>query len=158
MAVELHNVTVREPRASVTVEEVDAGTLDDWSRVLAIAFGCPPEFVGVPAAYERSVGLPGVSRVTPLPSPGTTTNQLRRQPYSVDSAGSGLAGIYNVGTLPEAHEQGFGRYATLVAMHAARATGATVAVLQASELGIPVYDRLGFATVGHIEAYLPPAG
>jgi len=143
------------PSVGVTVEEVTAGTLADWSRVVAVSFGCPEEFVELPASYDRDVGLPGETPLRRLlvradDEPVASSALL---PGPIDS---GLAGIFCVGTLPHARGKGFGALATQAAMTAARGVGARVAVLQASEMGRPLYERLGFDTVGHISVHLPP--
>ncbi len=66
--------------------------------------------------------------------------------------GGGVAGIYNVGT-PEAFRgRGIGSALTVAALVDARASGATTAALQSSELGLGVYRRLGFVEVGTIRA------
>jgi GNAT superfamily N-acetyltransferase len=57
-----------------------------------------------------------------------------------------VVGIYNVQVREEARGRGLGRAMTLAAIEAGRARGATVASLQSSELGLPVYRRLGFET------------
>ena len=57
-------------------------------------------------------------------------------------------GIYNVATIPEARGRGIGRAVTLAALIDGRARGATMAVLEASPMGRPVYERLGFRDVG----------
>ena len=55
-----------------------------------------------------------------------------------------LAGIYHVVTVPEARGRGIGANTTNAALDLARERGATVAVLQSSEMGAPVYRTLGF--------------
>ena len=54
------------------------------------------------------------------------------------------AGVFLVGTIPEARGRGLARRLLLHALHAARGAGATVSTLQSSRLGYPVYRRLGY--------------
>jgi GNAT superfamily N-acetyltransferase len=54
------------------------------------------------------------------------------------------AGIFMVGTIPEARGRGLARRLLLHALHDARGAGATVSTLQSSRLGYPVYRRLGY--------------
>jgi ribosomal protein S18 acetylase RimI-like enzyme len=68
----------------------------------------------------------------------------------------GLAGIYNVAVLPEARRLGIARALTVRALQTARAERLTLAVLQASEMGVPVYRQLGFEVYCHLEAYISP--
>ena len=58
------------------------------------------------------------------------------------------AAIGWVATLPDARRRGLGALVTARATEWAFAQGASIAVLQASPLGRPVYERIGFATVG----------
>jgi ribosomal protein S18 acetylase RimI-like enzyme len=59
----------------------------------------------------------------------------------------GVVGIYAVATLPDARRQGAGGAVTARIMDDARRAGARLAVLQSSEMGFPLYERLGFRTV-----------
>jgi len=72
----------------------------------------------------------------------------------------GIAGVYNVATLPAFRRCGFGGAMTHAAMRHARGLGYRVAVLGTSELGRGVYERLGFRDVCRSSDYLweAPAG
>jgi GNAT superfamily N-acetyltransferase len=67
--------------------------------------------------------------------------------------GAGVAGIYNVSTVPEARSRGIGRAVTAAALAEGVARGLRTAVLGASELGYPVYRRLGFRDVSRLRSY-----
>jgi ribosomal protein S18 acetylase RimI-like enzyme len=54
------------------------------------------------------------------------------------------AGIYYVGTIPEARGRGLGGLCTRAATNAGFDLGATVAVLQASQTGQSFYERIGY--------------
>lgn len=58
--------------------------------------------------------------------------------------GAGVAGLYYVSTLPEARGRGIGRAMVVTPLAAARRTGYRVGVLQATVMGRPLYQRLGF--------------
>jgi GNAT superfamily N-acetyltransferase len=66
-------------------------------------------------------------------------------------------GIYAVGTVERARRRGYGRAVTWAAIDAGRsAWDGTVAILQSSEAGVPVYRSLGFEFVGHYIEYARP--
>jgi GNAT superfamily N-acetyltransferase len=68
--------------------------------------------------------------------------------------GGGVAGIYAVATIPEARRQGIGFQVTSYALHQASSMGYTVGILQASEMGLPVYRSLGFREYCRITSYV----
>jgi GNAT superfamily N-acetyltransferase len=61
--------------------------------------------------------------------------------------GGGAVGIYGVGTIPEQRGRGYGSAVTIAGIEWGRRNGADLAVLEATEAGLPVYRRLGFETV-----------
>lgn len=66
---------------------------------------------------------------------------------------SGVAGLYGIVTLQAHRRKRFGTAATLAALDLARAAGAARAVLQASSDGAPVYEKIGFTTLGTYTEY-----
>lgn len=72
-------------------------------------------------------------------------------------ATNAVAGVYWVATLEEARGRGLGAALTWAAVAGGRALGCTVASLQASKLGFPVYARMGFEHVLDYEFLHPPA-
>jgi GNAT superfamily N-acetyltransferase len=67
------------------------------------------------------------------------------------------AGIYCVAVLPEARRQGIGAAITTHALRAARDCGYCVGTLQASKMGLPVYERLGFKAHGRFTVHTAKA-
>jgi GNAT superfamily N-acetyltransferase len=67
--------------------------------------------------------------------------------------GAGVAGIYNVCTVPEARGRGIGAAVTAVALDAAVDAGHDLAVLGASDMGYSVYRRLGFREVSRLRSF-----
>lgn len=65
-----------------------------------------------------------------------------------------VAGIYNVATLPEHRGNGFGEAITRHAVAEGFARGALIASLQASEMGRPVYERMGFKLVAEYRTFV----
>lgn len=63
-------------------------------------------------------------------------------------------GIYNITTLDSARRQGIGRAVTAELMRLGRERGCTDAVLMASQLGRPTYERLGFVEVCQTPQYV----
>ncbi len=68
-----------------------------------------------------------------------------------------VAGIYWVATREPFRGRGLGAALTWAAIRGGRELGCTLASLQASDLGRPVYERMGFAHVGTYRRYGPRA-
>jgi GNAT superfamily N-acetyltransferase len=70
--------------------------------------------------------------------------------------GGSVADINGVVTLPEERRRGYGTALTWAAVAEARARGCTAAELTATEMGYPVYVKMGFVPVCTYRTYLPP--
>jgi GNAT superfamily N-acetyltransferase len=66
----------------------------------------------------------------------------------------GVAGIYNVCVVPSARGRGIGREVTLAALRTARDLGYNLSTLGSSDLGLPVYLRIGYEEVCRIRVYV----
>lgn len=65
----------------------------------------------------------------------------------------GVPGIYCVAVLPEYRGIGIGAAVTAEPLFRARQEGYRMATLQASEMGYPIYKRLGFRDVCHLRVF-----
>jgi ribosomal protein S18 acetylase RimI-like enzyme len=77
--------------------------------------------------------------------------------YSLSIRSAGTSGVYNVGTLPDARRRGVGTALTWAAVAAGRRSGIDYAVLQSSEMAIPMYEATGFRTVVSYAVFGEPA-
>jgi ribosomal protein S18 acetylase RimI-like enzyme len=147
MAAELTklNEDVTAP-SGLTVERVgSAEGLRLWSQTCAAGFGMPDfvaeamhDFMGY-AEEETTLAYLGWLDGKPVAT-------------SLLVLAAGVAGIYNVATIPEARRQGIGTLVTLLPLREARTRGYRMGVLQASEMGVGVYRSLGFqeyCKIGH---------
>lgn len=141
--------------SALSVEAVeDTATLAHWSRVLCDSFGAPRPFGESFAELAVTIGLGPRSPFRHFLA------RVAGEPAATCSLflGAGVAGIYDVSTLPECRKRGLGRLITLAAMHEARARGYRMAILHSSALGAGIYRALGFQDVCAIgqHVWVPP--
>jgi hypothetical protein len=65
-------------------------------------------------------------------------------------------GVYTISTLPEARGHGYATAMTKQIAADGAAQGCVVATLQASDMGFPIYQRLGYRTVVEYMGYVDP--
>jgi ribosomal protein S18 acetylase RimI-like enzyme len=58
-----------------------------------------------------------------------------------------VAGVYTIGVVEEFRRRGIGEAMTWEVLRTGRDAGCRVGVLQSSEMGYPLYERMGFGTV-----------
>jgi ribosomal protein S18 acetylase RimI-like enzyme len=68
----------------------------------------------------------------------------------------GVAGVHYVGTLASHRRRGFGEAMTRHAVDEGAQAGCRSATLQASEMGQPIYERMGFRVVTQYKTFVRP--
>ena len=121
-----------------------------FAKVLAVGFEMP-DFVS--QTVTRILADVGMGPKSPACS---FLGWLSGKPAATSTLAlvGGIAGIYNVATLPEARGQGIGTAMTLAPLRHARDMGYRIAILHSSEIGFSVYHRLGFREYCRIGQYI----
>jgi GNAT superfamily N-acetyltransferase len=127
----------------------DAAGLADHVIAAAAGFGMPAEW------------LEGLMGEAILDDPGASVYVGYTDGVPV-TTGLGVVtgrtiGVYNISTVPEARQRGYGAAMTMRVVDDGVAAGCDVAILQASEMGKPIYERLGFRTVVDYVGWADPA-
>jgi GNAT superfamily N-acetyltransferase len=139
------------PPAGLRLERATPATLDGWYAALAAS-------AGVPSTHPFLRDM--------LPESGIDDADIRLlagflddRPVATSVAirSENVVGVYAVGTAESARRRGIGTAMTWAAVEEGRAWGAKAAVLQASEMGEPVYRAMGFQTVAGYVSYDEPA-
>ena len=121
------------------VREMSA--LEAFRDVGARGFEMPREFVAALAA-ESMMDDPTVAMVLGWVDGVAVSTAL------VGVTGT-TAGIYNVATPPEHRRHGYGEALTWAAVEEGRRLGCDHSVLQASPMGMPIYERMGYRRLGN---------
>ena len=125
--------------SQVVVRRADPGTWDDHIETIAAGFALPVELANrlfgpwlcdtnEYAAFNAYVDGEVVSTAALIVS-------------------GDVAGIYNVSTPQRFRCRGFGEATTRAAASEGKRRGCRIATLQASAMGYPIYERMGFTTV-----------
>ena len=145
MAVDLNAVDERRqgPAGLDIVTVADTGRLRDWVDVAGAGYGEPDDVRQ--ARYDVHLAL-GLGDDLPLQR---YIAYLHGRPVAMSELflGAGVAGVYDVATAKDARGQGVGAAVTLAPLRRARELGYRIGVLQASEMGVSMYSRLGFREV-----------
>ena len=127
------------PDDLVVRQAVDAAGLEDHVAVVAAGFGMPIDMARRLVPVEE-LTIPGFA-----PFVGYVGD--RPVATSLGYTANGTVGVYNVATVEDARRRGYGAAVTRRAIADGVAHGATVAILQSSDMGRPVYAAMGFREV-----------
>jgi ribosomal protein S18 acetylase RimI-like enzyme len=145
----LDPVATRANNTALDIRAVsDDATFADFINVSAESFSIPlddAQFMFPPAARRRPNVHFWVGYADGTP---TACSNLLVHGH--------IASINVIGTLEAYRGRGFGAAITQAAVNGGAEAGCKIAVLQASELGQPVYERMGFRTVTTYKTYLRP--
>jgi ribosomal protein S18 acetylase RimI-like enzyme len=127
----------------------DAASFHDAMDVMFEGFEMPRDVQ--PLFEERFRGY----SIEPGATSRTFVARLDGRPIatSLGSTLDGIVAIYNVATVAAARRRGAGAAVTAAAMADAQAAGARWAILESSEMGRSVYERLGFRQVAEVAIF-----
>ena len=153
MVATLDNLPDETPPRDLQVERVeDAGAFREACQVIAEGFGAPMEIADAMARFaETAIGDDQAQRVFLVRSEGKAVGT------ALGVAEGQILGVFNVATVPEVRRRGVGRAVMLATMRDGAARGATLAVLQSSDMGHAVYERLGFEDFGTYDVWSHPS-
>jgi ribosomal protein S18 acetylase RimI-like enzyme len=129
----------------------EAGEAEDYWKVAAASYtsiGFPLEVFG---GYSNHTGLLAENVAAFIA-------YLDDEPVSIAMTivSHGVAGIYWVGSLEQARGKGIGRAVTAAATNAGFELGAEIASLQASPMGKPIYEAMGYETLFDYRLLMSP--
>lgn len=133
----LEGIGESEPDLDVEMV-VDAGGLDDFVAVSSAAFD-------IPSDVGRRLTPPAILTDDRIEA---FLGRVEDQPVACGLLirTDDVAGVYTIGVEEPFRRRGYGAAITRAVLEAGRRRGCTVGVLQASAMGYPVYEKMGFET------------
>jgi GNAT superfamily N-acetyltransferase len=126
----------------------DAASMDEHRRIMASSFGFPQD-IAERLLSERLLSERDCEYYIGYVEGGAVAS-------SALIMTDGVAGVYNVGCLQEARRKGYGEAMTWHAVTRGKEMGCDIASLQASEMGRPIYERMGFRLVAPYKTFVRP--
>ncbi len=142
----------------LVIERVrDAAALDRWAQAYRYGFDLSERFVGTLRDAYAAIGFdddgPFRHYVGLLDRAPVACSTMFLDVGACPERSRGVAALWHIATLPQARKRGIGAAMTLQPVRDARALSYRLAVLYASEMGAPVYRRLGFREHFRIAQY-----
>ncbi|MGH7860182.1 MAG: GNAT family N-acetyltransferase [Candidatus Binatia bacterium] len=136
------------PPADLRIEVVsDPESFGAYVETMAAGFGLPLDIARQVFPSGRWADVAGATwYLGYVDGEPATTSALVLGPQ-------GVAGVYNVATLDRFRRRGLGEAMTWRAIQDGKRAGARIATLQASDMGLPIYERMGFRTVAPYRVY-----
>ena len=125
-------------------------TLDNWAQIWGLVFN---------ATQEYTLAFVELAKFLVFDSPCDCVlyiGTLKNDPVAISMAyfGAGVAGIYNVGTIPSYRGNGIGTAMTVFSLLDAKNRGYHLSTLHSSDLGLSVYKKIGFYEFCKIEHFI----
>jgi hypothetical protein len=139
-------ITAPAPPELEICRVTDAAVIDTHRSIVTAGFGSHSS-VAVGTACEQLLELPECAVYVGYASGDPVVSGLGWRTGRT-------IGVYSIATVGSARRRGYGAAMTAHVVADGMGAGCDVAVLQASEMGRPVYERLGFRTVVRYAAYL----
>jgi ribosomal protein S18 acetylase RimI-like enzyme len=159
LAITLPAMVCRSPRsgepplAGVSVRHADpTADIDSFRAVVREGFAFDDdEIAAVDNVFATSAALDAATTVGVLASVGG-----RDVAVAMVDVIDGMGYVGWVGTLPAFRRRGLGELVTRAATNAAFDLGADIVALEASPMGLPLYEKMGFEIVATDRVWLPP--
>lgn len=126
----------------------DANSIADFNTVIAGGYDMPLDMVGAlftPRIFGDPEQVSFVGYCEGAPAACATL-----------VFGGRVAGVHNVATVPAFRRRGFGEAVTWAAIARGAAYGCELSALQASDMGRPIYERMGFRLVSPLRTFHRP--
>lgn len=133
---------------NLTITRVsDTDTLKIWTHTFITGYQLPATWESWLLELMTGIGLewPVCNYLGYLNGKPVTTSNV--------FLGAGVAGVQFVATVPEARRQGLGAAMTLAPLHEVQQMGYRIGILQSSEMGLKLYQQLGFPQVCQMEHF-----
>ena len=140
MVLDLDDLAEHHPGA---LDWAPGGALEDLTRVNDAAYGDPP------GTFALGIGDPpaGAWRIYEARLDGRVASVLA----TTDADGD--CGVWWVATVPEARGRGLSGGLLRVALDEERERGMRTSTLQATKMGAPVYERIGYRDIGGLQMW-----
>lgn len=151
MAINLQNLAIPPHPENLIIEPTaEPASLVTFAHTLCQGFQVPQAImepmIDQALAMDHGTEGPLINYVGSLNGLAVATSSLY--------LGSGVAGIYNVSTMPAVRRRGIGTAITMAPLLEAKKRGYRFAILHASRMAFPIYQKLGFETYCYFHQYL----